>query len=127
MSNRYIRDLTMNPDARKARQLAGIEEAVAHQQIPSGPRVVSGNVSSAGAITAGGGFTVNHSGTGDYVITFTNAFQGTPTANVTPIGSGVFNATIIEISAGSVWFRFANGAATATIDSAFSFEVREAV
>lgn len=38
------------------------------------PRILTGQITSAGGITAGTGFTAARNGTGDYTITFTSAF-----------------------------------------------------
>lgn len=47
--------------------------------------IVSGNVSGAGAIVAGSGFTVNRTAVGRYTITFTAAFPTVPFVTVSPI------------------------------------------
>lgn len=49
--------------------------------------VLVGIVTSAGAITAGTGFSVVHNGTGDYTVTFTAAFSAVPVVVVTGIGT----------------------------------------
>lgn len=49
-------------------------------------RLVRGEVSTAGAISRGSGFTVAHPGTGAYTITFTPSFASPPTCTVTAFG-----------------------------------------
>lgn len=44
-----------------------------------GNRIIRGNVSSAGAVVRGNGFTSAKTGTGLYTVTYTTAFASTPT------------------------------------------------
>jgi hypothetical protein len=52
-------------------------------------RIVRGTVNSDGTIASGSGFTVNHTGTGVYAVTFTTAFTDTPAVTATAITDGV--------------------------------------
>lgn len=58
------------------------------QTIASAPTQITGSISSTGGINAGTGFTVNKTGTGTYVITFTTPFASTPTILTTAMDSG---------------------------------------
>lgn len=53
-------------------------------------RMFRGNVSSGGTITAGAGFTVAHSATGVYVLTYTPAFSVAPTLLAVTLSSGLY-------------------------------------
>lgn len=63
---------------------------------------IRGSVDSTGAIVAGEGFTVNHSSTGTFIISFTNTFANIPvvvTSVNTPGGGGVGVVTSQTVSA----------------------------
>ena len=44
----------------------------------SNPAIIRGEINAAGSITRGSGFTVAKPGTGDYTVTFDNAFESIP-------------------------------------------------
>ncbi len=81
---------------------------------------VAGSVGSTGTITQGSGFSVVHSGTGVYAVTFTTAFSAAPVVVVTPVTSGSRFAGVSTQSASGFTAQLANLAGTAT-DQAFNF------
>ncbi len=85
---------------------------------------VSGSVGSTGTITQGSGFSVVHSGTGVYAVTFTTAFSAAPVVVVTPVTSGSRFAGVSTQSASGFTAQLANSAGTAT-DQAFNFAAVE--
>lgn len=56
---------------------------------PPGSSLLTGEISAAGAITQGTGFTVAHPGVGIYDITFTTPFSAAPAAFITPIDTNL--------------------------------------
>lgn len=63
----------------------GLNVITSSTNAATGLKVIRGNVSSAGSITAGEGFTVSsHPSTGNYVLAFTSAFASLPTVTVSP-------------------------------------------
>lgn len=87
-------------------------------------RMLWGNVNSSGSITiSSGGFTVNHIGTGHYVVSFNTSFNGAPSVvsnAIISIGAGIV-ASVGTPNAGGVdifTFFVVTGGST---DSAFSF------
>lgn len=52
------------------------------------PRILTGNITSAGGITSGTGFTISHAGTGLYDIVYTKPFGVIPITLVLPTDSG---------------------------------------
>lgn len=63
----------------------GLNVVTSSTNAATGLKIIRGNVSSAGSITAGEGFTVSsHPSTGNYVLAFTSAFASTPTVVVSP-------------------------------------------
>lgn len=65
------------------------------EELLNGNRIVRGIVSSAGAIEEGTGFTVSHSGTGDYTITFSPAFSDVPSVVTGPGSDAAISASKI--------------------------------
>lgn len=63
-----------------------------------GNRIVRGIVASTGAISEGTGFTVNKTGTGVYVITFSPAFSDTPAVTPVVAQSGALAAIVTSNS-----------------------------
>lgn len=78
MASTFIRDLTVDPQARQARAQQGLEESVSARLLRPTPRMLAAKVNSAGTVTSGGGFSVSKGGTGIYLLTFTQPFAGTP-------------------------------------------------
>ena len=62
-------------------------------------RIVRGNLNANGTTSKGGGFSVTHPTTGDYIITFTPAFSDVPTVTATASGQ---QTRIASVSASSV-------------------------
>lgn len=78
-----IRNLTITAEARQQRKLSQLDAAQVHtQQIKTNPEI-GGVVTSAGAISSGGGFTVSVVGTGEYKLTYLREFIGVPVIQVT--------------------------------------------
>lgn len=79
-------------------------DAAAFGQIPAQP--LTGLVNADGTIAGGTGFTVNHSSTGTYAVTFTTAFAAAPTVLVTitegPGSASVGTPGLTNLVAGSV-------------------------
>lgn len=82
--------------------------------------IIRGVVSSTGAILAGTGFTVSHTGTGLYTITFTTAFSAMPAVTVTPQSGLGRIATCTSVGAGSTGIDTRDTSGTAT-DNQFNF------
>src|SRR4051812_35704704 len=69
-------------------------------------RTVAGVVSSAGAVLAGTDYTPARNATGDYTITFTAAFSGTPAMTVTGAGAGIVARIYAESATAVSFFTF---------------------
>lgn len=81
-------------------------------------RVVRGTVGVLGTVFAGSGWTISHTVTGFYTVTFTTPFSATPTIVASPATAG-FSVTQ-NVSTSSVTFTTRNASGTAT-DSAIYF------
>jgi hypothetical protein len=91
-------------------------------------RILAGRIGSTGTIVSGTGFTVNHTGTGIYVITFTVAFAAVPVLSVLTDYSGGSATNYLlsnSITAGSVTIQSFNNALTA-VDTPFHFIAMDA-
>ncbi|MDE2469326.1 MAG: hypothetical protein KGL35_11430 [Bradyrhizobium sp.] len=65
---------------------------IAQSQLIIGPKtMITGQVSSTGTILAGTGFTVNHTGTGQYTITFATPFAAPPIGFATAVSNQAYN------------------------------------
>lgn len=84
--------------------------------------VIVGQVSAAGAVLAGEGFTSEKSSTGVYVIKLTTELGTTGIIQMTPKGSNVFPSVVTD---GKKEFKvqFVSGAAALT-DTIFNFEIK---
>lgn len=86
------------------------------------PRCITGEVSGAGAIIAGSGFTVSRTGVGRYVITFSPAFSAAPCVVATAIAtSGNETLTLNQPTPTQVQVNINSGGAPE--DTAFEFYV----
>lgn len=86
-----------------------------------GARVITGEVTGAGAVQAGSGFTVNRTGVGRYIITFTTPFAAAPSVVATIIAAtGTEIITMNQPNPNSVQINVDTPAA-ATIDASFCF------
>ncbi len=84
-------------------------------------KIIRGVISSAGAITAGAGFTAAKAATGKYTITFTTAFSAQPAVTASAIDSGGINiSALVGSVAASATIDFRN-ATNAYTDTAFHF------
>lgn len=105
-----------DPDFQSGMPFAGILSATGGISVTGG---LTGIVNANGTIAAGSGFTVNHTGTGVYVITFTNPFTTTPVVLVTPIVAvGNAEAFVTAVSPNSVTIEIFGGAG---VDEPFNF------
>ncbi len=83
-------------------------------------RTLRGQIAGGGSVDFGSGFTANHNGPGDYTITFSTSFGGTPAVTLTPYGSLVIG-TLYITSASSVEVRFSTPTGTAADPIGFDF------
>lgn len=96
----------------------------------TGGSVITGIVAANGTVTAGTGFTVNHSGTGIYVISFTTAFTSTPVVSaIAGPGSPDASTTCVltAAAAGSVTIETIRQATGVLADSPFNFAAQAVV
>lgn len=92
------------------------------------PRTVTGVVTSAGVITSGTGFTVAHSATGQFDITFTAAFTVAPVVVAAVLTASFYPATFIQLIATTGFTMRIGDCSTAppvVRDSAFNFTAIE--
>lgn len=87
---------------------------------PSSTAMLTGDVNSNGTIAGGTGFTVNHSGTGIYIVSFTNPFSSSPVPVVTP--KGAMLPAVVANSASQMTLNFFD-TTPSLVDSAFFFLV----
>jgi hypothetical protein len=85
-----------------------------------GPRIVRGAIYGDGSIAAGTGFTVNHLGTGDYVITYDAPFPADPIVMITPAAGGVL-ASVAGGGTGAASEIFSTDLALLAVDIDFLF------
>lgn len=83
-------------------------------------KIITGRVSSAGALVTGSGWTVVRNGAGDYTVTFTSAFSVVPSATATAEGAGN-RVTNSEPTASTVRVVISAGATGTNTDTAFNF------
>lgn len=88
------------------------------------PREITGSVTGAGAVTAGTGFTVNRTGAGRYVITFTLAFTAAPVVVVSVVAA-TGNETLTVNASTTTAFQVNTNDAGAAVDRAFYFIAAE--
>lgn len=95
-------------------------------------RIVRGSIQSDGTVAGGGGFNISKIGTGQYIITFSSAFVGRPSASVTQVfadfdsnawgGSTLDNALITHLDSNKMHIRTGDGGGNPS-DRDFSFIV----
>ena len=99
---------------------------------PSVSNMITGGVNANGSIAAGTGFTVNHSGTGIYVISFNTAYSSPPNIQVTLVTANTgSNAAVANLVTGWTGSSFtvrtiATGTGTLT-DLEFTFLAQASV
>lgn len=83
-------------------------------------RIVRGEVSAAGAVSRGSGFTVVRNSAGNYTVTFSTAFSAAPIVVASFIDGGIFAARVSATSTTATTIITFNSVGTST-DSAFQF------
>jgi hypothetical protein len=105
--------------AGKAAQESSKNLVVSNTNATNSLAIIRGTCDSAGNIVSGEGFTVNHSGTGTYIISYSTSFNDAPAMTATGVNTAM-TAQLTSIGASSVTLttRVAGGGIT---DIAFSF------
>ncbi len=87
-------------------------------------RVITGRIAGAGTITAGTGFTVNRSATGQFDVTFTSSFAATPLVTATSEdGTGVFIVGVTAVTSSTFTVKVKTDANVAS-NTGFNFTAR---
>lgn len=97
-------------------------------RVPSSalPRTITGLVNSGGTIAAGTGFSVVHSATGHYAVTFTGAFPSTPAIIVSVVNNGLtVSCDVISPTATGFTMETYTISPLALSDAGFHFIARE--
>lgn len=123
--SRLHRDITVSTEARQARRLQDLEDGAIARLQPQGPRQLGGWVGPSGEVLIAGGFSVEHTGTGDYVMNFINPFHGNPIITATAISNSRV-PVLISFGTTFVWIRWvAAGGLGGVADTGFMFTARE--
>jgi prepilin-type processing-associated H-X9-DG protein len=85
------------------------------------PKIVRGNVTGAGGITNGSGFTVSRTGAGQYTVTFSPAFSTTPVVICAPIRNGMLFMHVSGLPSTTTFSVIVRGTGGAVEDADWSF------